>query len=542
MQCKVLDEAHHCKDEHPYAQVMAMYNANVPKDAPTPQPRVLAVTASPASERDMSALDRRMADMLSRLRARLHCISEGDPEVAEVLPNPAIEMRVAMRSVDRDIITMLQALIAAVENSASNSKYLVTRLDPLGQWLSKGREVADKYRCPNLDLICRFLDVLRKAIELVEDAGFEGALPFLGRKAVVLCQGEVEAHGGIGINDGGGRQVPLAHPASELRTAMFEAAAAAAAAAATSSFKGASTAAAGGSVMPQMLSSLEAAAAALPTVYDRRTAALRGPAATGSTATANSCRDVYLRVSKLLKDLLTGPCHQVLLKEDFLGSCFVSGELKVLRLGVVGLGGKGGGKEGERKGGTCCLRCWGESGLRVMAVWEEDTFPKFWALMEYLQRYRNKPNFHGIIFVRTRQEVLELIGHNNTTGKRAGLAPEQDRHGRGMSDTQQQQVLNLFKETGCKVLVATSAAEEGLDVPSCEFVVRYNAAATGIQLLQSRGRARQKVAEFCAILQEGTLDNNLHVKSYQEEANMHEWHRLYMEVTRGSAATGGADA
>lgn len=37
---------------------------------------------------------------------------------------------------------------------------------------------------------------------------------------------------------------------------------------------------------------------------------------------------------------------------------------------------------------------------------------------------------------------------------------------------------------------------------SCEFVVRYNAAATGIQLLQSRGRARkQQAAVFLAILQ-----------------------------------------
>lgn len=56
---------------------------------------------------------------------------------------------------------------------------------------------------------------------------------------------------------------------------------------------------------------------------------------------------------------------------------------------------------------------------------------------------------------------------------------------------------------GRKLLIATSTAEEGMDVPSCEFVVRYNAAATGIQLLQSRGRARQKVSEFLVILQVG---------------------------------------
>ncbi|PNH08569.1 Protein Dicer [Tetrabaena socialis] len=62
-----------------------------------------------------------------------------------------------------------------------------------------------------------------------------------------------------------------------------------------------------------------------------------------------------------------------------------------------------------------------------------------------------------------------------------------------MTDGEQQQALQLFRSPGRKVLVATSAAEEGLDVPSCEFVVRYNAAATGIQLLQSRGRARVRL-------------------------------------------------
>ncbi len=58
---------------------------------------------------------------------------------------------------------------------------------------------------------------------------------------------------------------------------------------------------------------------------------------------------------------------------------------------------------------------------------------------------------------------------------------------------------------GRKVLIATSAAEEGMDVPACEFVVRYNAASTGIQLVQSRGRARQRASEFVAILQVGEL-------------------------------------
>lgn len=37
-----------------------------------------------------------------------------------------------------------------------------------------------------------------------------------------------------------------------------------------------------------------------------------------------------------------------------------------------------------------------------------------------------------------------MIGHNSSNN-RSSLAPEKDRHGRGMNDTMQQQVLQLFK-------------------------------------------------------------------------------------------------
>ena len=43
---------------------------------------------------------------------------------------------------------------------------------------------------------------------------------------------------------------------------------------------------------------------------------------------------------------------------------------------------------------------------------------------------------------------------------------------------------------GRHLLLATSAAEEGLDIPACEFVVRFSAAASGVVRTQSRGRAR----------------------------------------------------
>ncbi|GIL61905.1 hypothetical protein Vafri_16281 [Volvox africanus] len=543
----VFDEVHHCKDDHPYAIIMSIYNS-MPQTAR--RPRVLGVSASPSSEKNMATLDRRMEELLRRLNARLHLVDSEDSEVAAILPEPThLEMWVAVREIDQQVVMILQdfamyaaaqigkslrrvqaegstamadkeQLVQALEAamgtcfttlSSPGRQMLVNALDPLGQWLSKAREFAEKYPCPNLDLTARLLDVVRKAIELVEDAGVEGALPFLGRKAAVLCREEVSAHGGV--FNRASRTLPPCPKSTNWRILMLSAAVAAvpAPAAAPAGAPGAVGAAATSRDSPRILSSLTAASSLMPTA---RGLAIReqdtGAVATSPPDSDNRCGDIQLRVSSLLQHLLISRdissriCDKALAED-----CFASGELK------------------------------------------ETTFPKFWALLQYLQRYRDKPNFHGIVFVRTRQavfhvadkirraaqlqfvEVLELIGHNSVS-RRRGLSLEEDRHGRGMTDSQQHLVVGIFREPGRKVLVATSAAEEGLDVPSCEFVVRYNAAATGIQLLQSRGRARQRAAEFCAILQEGAQDVELHNKSRLEEANMHQWQRNFAE-SRGAA-------
>ena len=39
------------------------------------------------------------------------------------------------------------------------------------QWLAQGRAFAARYTCPHLELACRLLDLLRKALELAEEAG-----------------------------------------------------------------------------------------------------------------------------------------------------------------------------------------------------------------------------------------------------------------------------------------------------------------------------------------------------------------------------------
>lgn len=76
---------------------------------------------------------------------------------------------------------------------------------------------------------------------------------------------------------------------------------------------------------------------------------------------------------------------------------------------------------------------------------------------------------------------------------------------------------------GCHLLVATSAAEEGLDIPACEFVVRFSAAASGVVRTQSRGRARVRGSRYLSLV--SALDAHLHKKARLEEAAMQSYLR-----------------
>jgi endoribonuclease Dicer len=60
--------------------------------------------------------------------------------------------------------------------------------------------------------------------------------------------------------------------------------------------------------------------------------------------------------------------------------------------------------------------------------------------------------------------------------------------------TYRDQVLTIikFKKGELNCIFATSVAEEGLDIPDCNVIIRYDLNNTLIQYIQSRGRARQE--------------------------------------------------
>ena len=145
-------------------------------------------------------------------------------------------------------------------------------------------------------------------------------------------------------------------------------------------------------------------------------------------------------------------------------------------------------------------------------------------LRKFLNREFEMPSNHkAIVFVNKRYSARLL----DTLFKQIGT-----RHMKGAflvganSDSNEanfsfrQQVVTLIKfrkddsqDDHLNCLFATSVAEEGLDVPDCNLVVRFDVAQTMIQYVQSRGRARHEASKFVHMTE---LGNELHVHAVGE--------------------------
>nr|XP_061812180.1 interferon-induced helicase C domain-containing protein 1-like isoform X1 [Nerophis lumbriciformis]XP_061812181.1 interferon-induced helicase C domain-containing protein 1-like isoform X1 [Nerophis lumbriciformis] len=128
----------------------------------------------------------------------------------------------------------------------------------------------------------------------------------------------------------------------------------------------------------------------------------------------------------------------------------------------------------------------------------------------------------GIIFTKTRRSAMALnhwiqedkkfsdVGVTSSYliggGDQSAVKP--------MTAAEQKDVLTKFHGGAVNLLVATSVAEEGLDIPACNFVICYGLVTNEISMIQARGRARAKDSVYIVIEVKGSC---VTVKEYVNE-------------------------
>jgi Fanconi anemia group M protein len=99
-------------------------------------------------------------------------------------------------------------------------------------------------------------------------------------------------------------------------------------------------------------------------------------------------------------------------------------------------------------------------------------------------------------------------------------AKERDK---GLTQKEQIDILNRFKKDEYNVLIATSVAEEGLDIPSTDLVVFYEPVPSEIRTIQRKGRtARQMPGKVIILITKGTPDEAYYWSSRYKERRMHQ--------------------
>jgi endoribonuclease Dicer len=144
---------------------------------------------------------------------------------------------------------------------------------------------------------------------------------------------------------------------------------------------------------------------------------------------------------------------------------------------------------------------------------DQDLSAKVRKLQYWLSMYYERSDeARCIVFVEQRQtaRLLQLIfadigGPNLRCSVLVGVNNRAGEHNISLRS----QILTVakFRRGELNCLFATSVAEEGLDIPQCNLVVRFDLYRTMIAYVQSRGRARHRNSKYLHMLEDGNNDH-----------------------------------
>jgi Fanconi anemia group M protein len=156
--------------------------------------------------------------------------------------------------------------------------------------------------------------------------------------------------------------------------------------------------------------------------------------------------------------------------------------------------------------------------------WKEELHPKLAILADVVaEQLGSSPGSRIIVFATFRDMVQQIVDFLSERGipcqRFVGQATRDSE--KGLSQKKQIEALQKFRAGDFRVLVATSVGEEGLDIPSTDLVVFYEAVPSEIRSIQRKGRTgRSGRGRIVVLVTKGTTDEIFRYVSQTREKSM----------------------
>src|SRR3989344_3246855 len=150
--------------------------------------------------------------------------------------------------------------------------------------------------------------------------------------------------------------------------------------------------------------------------------------------------------------------------------------------------------------------------------------PKLLKLREIVQETIGRdPNAKIIIFTQFRDSAEEIVKQiSELKIKNHVFVGQAKKNGLGFSQKQQKEILEKFSAGEFNILIATSVAEEGLDIPKVDKVIFYEPIPSAIRSIQRRGRTgRLEEGEVTILMTKGTRDEIYRWSAHHKEKRMY---------------------
>jgi len=197
---------------------------------------------------------------------------------------------------------------------------------------------------------------------------------------------------------------------------------------------------------------------------------------------------------------------------------------EALKLYLARLGAEGASSAGSKASKRLVADPAYKSLVEASAGWKEELHPKVGIVRELVRaQLAAHPESRIIVFATYRDTVQTLVDALSAAGiaceRFVGQASRDAE--RGLSQKEQIASLARFREGEFRCLIATSVGEEGLDVPSTDMVIFYEAVPSEIRSIQRKGRTgRSGSGTIVVLVTKGTSDETFRYVSQTRERAM----------------------